>query len=126
VVERSRTHLVLIPSYNPGPKVYDTVRDARRHWAPVWVVVDGSTDGTLEGLRKLAQEDDELRVIVLPRNSGKGNAVFKGITLAAEAGYTHALTPRSASAYSWTPRAAIRARSCSACRCSTPARPRCA
>jgi glycosyltransferase involved in cell wall biosynthesis len=92
VVERSRTHLVLIPSYNPGPKVYDTVRDARRHWAPVWVVVDGSTDGTLEGLRKLAQEDDELRVIVLPRNSGKGNAVFKGITLAAEAGYTHALT----------------------------------
>jgi glycosyltransferase involved in cell wall biosynthesis len=92
VVERSRTHLVLIPSYNPGPKVYDTVREARRHWAPVWVVVDGSTDGTLEGLQQLAQEDAQLRVIGLPRNCGKGNAVLVGITLAAEQGYTHALT----------------------------------
>ena len=47
----SRTHLVVIPSYNTGRKVYETVRDARAHWAPVWVVVDGSTDGTAEGLR---------------------------------------------------------------------------
>jgi glycosyltransferase involved in cell wall biosynthesis len=92
VVERSRTHLVLIPSYNPGDKVYETVREARRVWSPVWVVVDGSTDGTLEGLRKLAQEDEDLRVIVQPRNMGKGNAVLRGITLAAEQGYTHALT----------------------------------
>ena len=44
----SGTHLVLIPSYNTGAKVYETVRDARFHWAPVWVVVDGSTDGTAE------------------------------------------------------------------------------
>jgi glycosyltransferase involved in cell wall biosynthesis len=92
VVERSRTHLVLIPSYNPGPKVYETVREARRFWSPVWVVVDGSNDGTLEGLRKLAQEDDDLRVIVQPRNMGKGNAVLRGITLAAAEGFTHALT----------------------------------
>jgi glycosyltransferase involved in cell wall biosynthesis len=83
VAERSGSHLVLVPSYNPGPKVYETVRDARRFWTPVWVVVDGSTDGTLEGLRKLAQEDEGLRVIVLPHNQGKGNAVLKGITLAA-------------------------------------------
>jgi glycosyltransferase involved in cell wall biosynthesis len=92
VVERSRTHLVLIPSYNPGAKVYETVREARRFWSPVWVVVDGSNDGTLEGLRKLAQEDDDLRVIVQPRNMGKGNAVLRGITLAAAEGFTHALT----------------------------------
>jgi glycosyltransferase involved in cell wall biosynthesis len=92
VVERSATHLVLIPSYNPGPKVYETVREARRFWAPVWIVVDGSNDGTLDGLRKLAADDEELRVIVQPRNMGKGNAVLRGITLAAEAGFTHALT----------------------------------
>jgi glycosyltransferase involved in cell wall biosynthesis len=92
VVERSRTHLVLIPSYNPGSKVYDTVREARAHWSPVWVVVDGSTDGTLEGLRKMAADDEGLRVIVQPRNMGKGNAVLRGITLAAAEGYTHALT----------------------------------
>ncbi len=92
MVEPSATHLVLIPSYNPGPKVYETVREARRSWSPVWVVVDGSDDGTLEGLRKLAQEDPGLRVIVLPGNQGKGNAVLKGITLAAVEGFTHALT----------------------------------
>jgi glycosyltransferase involved in cell wall biosynthesis len=92
VVERSRTHLVLIPSFNPGAKVYDTVRDARRCWAPVWVVVDGSTDGTLEGLRALEHDDPDLHVVALPRNMGKGSAVLKGITLAAEQGFTHALT----------------------------------
>ena len=43
---RSSTHLVLIPSYNPGPKVLDTVQAARDQWNPVWVVVDGSTDGS--------------------------------------------------------------------------------
>ena len=42
----SSTHLVLIPSYNPGVKVEDTVRSARAQWNPVWVVVDGSTDGS--------------------------------------------------------------------------------
>jgi glycosyltransferase involved in cell wall biosynthesis len=92
VVERSRTHLVLIPSYNPGAKVYETVREARRFWSPVWIVVDGSDDGTLDGLRKLAQEDEDLRVIVQPRNTGKGNAVLRGIMLAAAEGFTHALT----------------------------------
>ena len=89
---RSSTHLVLIPSYNPGPAVLDTVRAARAQWAPVWVVVDGSTDGTAEQLQALAAGDDDLRVIVLPENRGKGAAVLEGITQAAALGYTHALT----------------------------------
>ena len=72
VAERSTTHLVLIPSYNPGVKVYETVRDARRYWSPVWVVVDGSDDGTSEGLRDMARADEELRVIVLERNQRQG------------------------------------------------------
>lgn len=88
----STTHLVLIPSYNPGDKVYETVRLARQYWHPVWVVVDGSTDGTAAGLQALAAADDGIRVIVLPQNQGKGAAVLHGINLAAAAGYTHALT----------------------------------
>jgi glycosyltransferase involved in cell wall biosynthesis len=92
VAERSPTHLVLIPSYNPGVAVHETVCGARQFWNPVWVVVDGSTDGTAEELLKLAQEDDGLRVIVLTRNVGKGAAVLHGIRLAAAEGYTHALT----------------------------------
>jgi glycosyltransferase involved in cell wall biosynthesis len=88
----SRTHFVLIPSYDPGPKVYETVSAARKFWNPVWVVVDGSTDGTADGLRAMARDDAGLRVIVLPRNVGKGAAVLHGLDEAAARGYTHALT----------------------------------
>lgn len=90
--EKSTTHLVLIPSYNPGPKVLATVRAALAQWSPVWVVVDGSTDGSAESLQALAGEVAGLTVIVLPENRGKGAAVLEGITRAAAAGFTHALT----------------------------------
>jgi len=83
---------VLIPSYNPGRLVYATVRGAREYWGPVWVVVDGSDDGTAEGLQELAKADRELRVIVMPRNGGKGRAVLHGMKLAAAEGFTHVLT----------------------------------
>ena len=88
----SSSHLVLIPSYNTGAQVYATVRAARQMWQPVWVVVDGSTDGTAEGLQALAAGDPGLRVWVLPQNAGKGAAVLHGLQQAAAAGYTHALT----------------------------------
>jgi glycosyltransferase involved in cell wall biosynthesis len=55
-------------------------------------VVDGSTDGTAEGLREMAAGDNGLRVVVLERNRGKGAAVFHGLQLAAAEGFTHALT----------------------------------
>ena len=92
MIATSTTHLVLIPSYNPGAKVYETVRAARQYWTPVWVVVDGSTDGSAEGLRAMATQDSGLRVIVLPRNQGKGAAVLHGLEQAAAAGYSHVLT----------------------------------
>jgi glycosyltransferase involved in cell wall biosynthesis len=88
----SRTHLVLIPTYNTGGKVLQTVWDARRIWQPVWVVVDGSTDGTLEALQALAREDPDIRVLALARNQGKGAAILHGLRKAGAAGYTHAMT----------------------------------
>jgi glycosyltransferase involved in cell wall biosynthesis len=90
--QTSNSHLVLIPSYNPGPQVYETVRAARRQWTPVWVVVDGSRDGTAEGLQALAREDAGLEVFVLPENRGKGAAVLYGLDRAAERGFDHVLT----------------------------------
>ncbi|MDO9205039.1 glycosyltransferase family 2 protein [Methylotenera sp.] len=92
MITASTSHIVLIPSYNPGPKVYDTVRAARQHWKPVWVVIDGSTDGSEVALQAMAAEDSGLRIIHLPRNKGKGAAVLHGLNLAAAEGYTHALT----------------------------------
>ena len=88
----SRTHLILIPTYNTGGKVLQTVWDARRIWQPVWVVVDGSTDGTLEALQALSRDDPDIRVLALPRNQGKGAAILHGLREAEAAGYTHALT----------------------------------
>ena len=88
----SRTHLVLIPSYNTGERLFSTVSAARAQWNPVWVVVDGSTDGTGERLQQMAAADPGLRVWLLPHNQGKGAAVLHGLRAAQEAGYTHALT----------------------------------
>jgi glycosyltransferase involved in cell wall biosynthesis len=90
--EASRSHLVLIPSYNTGPQVYATVQAARAQWTPVWVVTDGSTDGTPAGLRAMAAADPGLRLIELPANAGKGAAVLHGLQAACAAGFTHALT----------------------------------
>jgi glycosyltransferase involved in cell wall biosynthesis len=91
-VTPSKTHLVLIPSYNPGGKALETVRAARAHWDPVWVIVDGSTDDSAEKLCALAQGDPGLKVLVRERNGGKGAALLDGLIAARRAGFTHALT----------------------------------
>lgn len=88
----SRSHLVVIPSYNPGPQVAETVRAARAQWTPVWVVVDGSTDGSGALLQGMAAADPGLRVLALARNSGKGAAVLLALERAAAEGYSHVLT----------------------------------
>lgn len=61
---------------------------ARAAWAPVWVVVDGSTDGS-DAL--LPPEAPGFRVLRLARNRGKGGAVLAALEQAAAAGYSHAL-----------------------------------
>jgi glycosyltransferase involved in cell wall biosynthesis len=88
----STTHLVIIPSYNTGAVLLDTVRGACAQWQPVWVVLDGSTDGTPHKLKEFAKGQAGLQVLELPRNSGKGAAVLHGLLLAQAQGFTHALT----------------------------------
>lgn len=88
----STTHVVLIPSYNPGRKGLEAVQAARAQWSPVWVIVDGSTDGTDATLSRLAAGDPDLMVMVRPRNGGKGAALLDGLREALRRGFTHALT----------------------------------
>jgi len=92
--QRSSTHLLLIPSYNTGPKLVETVRAALEVWSPVWVVVDGSTDGSETAVDPLLREfpATDLRLIRLPSNVGKGSAVLIGVNEALKAGFTHVLT----------------------------------
>ncbi len=87
-----RSHLVLIPSYNTGTKLLETVREALAQWTPVWVVIDGSTDGSDVALDGLARETPGLQVLRLAHNSGKGAAILFGLEAAQRSGFTHALT----------------------------------
>ena len=87
----STTHLVLLPSYNTGPRLRAVVAEVLRHWSPVLVVVDGSTDTSERTLRELAATEPALTVLVLPRNAGKGAAVLAGTQAARARGFTHAL-----------------------------------
>jgi glycosyltransferase involved in cell wall biosynthesis len=91
-VNPSKSHLVLIPSYNPGDRALETVRAARAQWDPVWVIVDGSTDGSAEKLSAMARSDPGLRVLVRESNGGKGAALLDGLIAARCQGFTHALT----------------------------------
>jgi glycosyltransferase involved in cell wall biosynthesis len=88
----STTHLLLLPTYNTGPRLYDVVAEALSYWRPVLVVVDGSTDGSEKPLLDLARTEPALNVIVLPRNGGKGAAVLAGARWAQERGFTHLLS----------------------------------
>lgn len=87
----SATHLVILPTYNTGPRLHAVVEEVLRHWPAVLVVVDGSTDGSELPLLALAKTEPRLSVLVLPRNSGKGAAVLAGASAATERGFTHAL-----------------------------------
>lgn len=90
--EPSTTHVVLIPSYNTGERVLQTVHEALEHWAPVWVLVDGSNDGSGEELDRLAENEPQLRVLRFARNRGKGAVLLDGAREALERGFDHVLT----------------------------------
>ncbi|MDI1336305.1 MAG: glycosyltransferase [Lacunisphaera sp.] len=87
----SATHVVLLPTYNTGPRLRDVVVEVLRRWQPVLVVVDGSTDGSEQAVIELAGRDPALGVLLLPRNVGKGAAVLAGMQAVQAGGFTHAL-----------------------------------
>ena len=87
----SLTHLVLLPTFNTGPRLREVVAEVLCHWQPVLVVVDGSTDGSERPLLALAGTEPALTVLVRPHNSGKGAAVLAGAQAAQARGFTHAL-----------------------------------
>jgi glycosyltransferase involved in cell wall biosynthesis len=88
----SATHLVLIPSYNPGRRLTATIAAVLEQWNPLWVIDDGSTDESTSAAQQLAARDPRVRVIVRPQNGGKGAAVATGVAAALKAGFTHVLT----------------------------------
>lgn len=89
--EPSRTHIVLLPSYNSGPMLARVAAEVAARWLPVWIVIDASTDGSEYALDPLLASTPGLYRIVLPENMGKGGAVLAGMKAAFTEGFTHAL-----------------------------------
>ena len=79
----------IIPTYNNVQTVKDIVERALVY-LPVIVVADGPTDGSLEAVRSI--DNENLTIIAYARNKGKGYALKQGFKKARELGYTHALT----------------------------------
>ncbi|MCK5354094.1 MAG: glycosyltransferase family 2 protein [Methyloprofundus sp.] len=89
----SISHLIIIPSYNTGALLKNTVEEVLQQWLPVWVIIDGSDDGSDALLQPLqVQYPDALQVIKYIENKGKGAAILAGITQAKEKGFSHVLT----------------------------------
>lgn len=87
-VSTGRT-LVVLPSYNSGSQLLQTLVEVASVFTPVWVVIDGSTDGSGEKAAELGLVG--VRVMSLPGNSGKGAAVLEAFREASADGFDHAL-----------------------------------
>lgn len=79
---------LVLPAYNPGPQLDQTLQDLRGFLATVrepWEVVivcDGCTDGTPERLRAWQDRLPALRVLSYTPNRGKGHALRTGLRAA--------------------------------------------
>lgn len=84
-------HCVIIPTYNSGPVLEPTVRSVLEKGFSVFLVVDGSTDGSDRGAQRLLSEFSTLIFLRLETNQGKGSAVLHGFKAARLRGFTHAV-----------------------------------
>lgn len=80
---------VLLPTYNSGSRLAQTLLEARAEWEHLWVVVDASTDGSDAEAESLGLEG--VRFLHLAKNSGKGAAVLAALRVAHAEGFTHVL-----------------------------------
>lgn len=85
---RTRGICVIIPTYNNVGTIRQVVTDALRYCADVFVVDDGSDDGTTAVLRAL----NDIRLLHYGRNRGKGYALKTGFRAALQAGFAYAIT----------------------------------
>jgi len=81
--------LVVLPSFNSGSQLARTLRKARAECSEVWVVVDGSTDGSDREAEALGLSG--VRFLRLIKNSGKGGAILEALREGSREGLTHLL-----------------------------------
>ncbi|HEY4093729.1 MAG TPA: glycosyltransferase family 2 protein [Luteibacter sp.] len=89
--ERRFAPCAVVPIYNHGRTIEATANALAAHGLPVLIVDDGSHEDTRRILDSLVAGRDDLCLIRLARNGGKGAALSAGFRAAHEAGYTHVL-----------------------------------
>ncbi len=83
---------ILIPVYDHEHAIGAVVREVRALDIPCVLVDDGSSPGCARVLDELAATfPQDVALVRLPHNGGKGAAVMAGFRHAGAAGYTHAL-----------------------------------
>ena len=81
----------VVPIYNHGRTIAATANALAGHGLPVLIVDDGSNAETRAILDSLVAGRDDLHLIRLATNGGKGAALSAGFTAASDAGYSHVL-----------------------------------
>lgn len=82
----------VIPTYQNAKTLLKVVADVHRVVDTVFVVDDGSNDGTAALLDKATGNERPEKVLTHPKNSGKGAALKTGLTYARQQGFRYAVT----------------------------------
>lgn len=82
----------VIPTYQNAKTLLKVVADVHRVVDTVFVVDDGSNDGTAALLDKATGNERPEKVLTNPKNCGKGAALKTGLTYARQQGFRYAVT----------------------------------
>lgn len=82
----------VIPTYQNARTLLQVVADVHRVVDTVFVVDDGSNDGTAALLDKATGNERPEKVLTHPKNCGKGAALKTGVTYARQQGFRYAVT----------------------------------
>lgn len=82
----------VIPTYQNAKTLLKVVADVHRVVDTVFVVDDGSNDGTAALLDKATGNERPEKVLPHPKNCGKGAALKTGLTYARQQGFRYAVT----------------------------------
>lgn len=82
----------VIPTYQNAKTLLKVVADVHRVVDTVFVVDDGSNDGTAALLDKATGNERPKKVLTHPKNCGKGAALKTGLTYARQQGFRYAVT----------------------------------